>query len=97
MENVQLFGITLAPVILALVQLLKLWGLPSRAAPWAAFILSVFGVWLVEYIALGPGNVEFVEWAFTMLVSFLASMGLYDGGKWAIKTRLGTHEENAGG
>jgi len=93
MENVQLFGITLAPVILATVQLLKMWGLPSRFAPIAALILSVFGVWLVEYVAVGPGNVEFIEWALTMLVSFLGSMGLYDGGKWAVKTRLGTREK----
>jgi len=76
--ELQIGGIGLAAVVVALVSLAKKYGLPIEYAPWAAAVLSVVGYALVLVIADMPQYEEPVVMVLNMLIIFLASTGLYN-------------------
>lgn len=89
MENLELFGIALMPVIAGLVELLKRSGMPSRLAPWAVTGLSATAVIVIGYVGINPESSGAVEFALNLLIYVLGSIGLYEGVRWAKATDFG--------
>ncbi len=88
-EDLELFGIALTPVIAGLVQALKALGMPSRLAPWAVTIFSMVAVATIGYVDANPEAGSMVEFFLNLLIYILGSVGFYEGVRWAAKTKLG--------
>lgn len=71
-------GISLPPVILALVELFKRFGLPKNLAPYATGALTILGYAIVNYLIQNPTLEPYGTHLVFMLVLFLTSSGLYD-------------------
>jgi hypothetical protein len=78
MPELQLVGIALAPVIVALVGMAKAVGMSSKYAPWLNGGLSVFFYGLMILTQLVPGSVEPMTYGLNAVVIFLVSAGFYD-------------------
>ena len=66
-----------APIIVALIALLKRAGLPSQYAPWANVVLSVAFVALVAVTGVYPEIQQPVTTALNIIVAVLTAAGLY--------------------
>jgi len=71
-------AVALAPVIVALIQIAKMFGLPARYAPLANAILSVIAYLVVTvYLASRPEAMQAATVAINALVIFLTAAGVY--------------------
>lgn len=78
MNELELFGVALMPLIAALVEFAKkTFGLPTTYAPIATGILAVAGYWLASYITENPEAAGDVKFWFNALVVFLGASGIY--------------------
>jgi hypothetical protein len=81
MGDVTLFGVSVAMLVVLLVQGLKLLGMPDRFAPWAALVLSGLGALAAELVMSVPGSVPYIRTIVAGVVVFLVSTGIYHVGK----------------
>ncbi len=79
MEEFNVFGIALVPVILAIVELLKLVGVPRKLSPLVALILGIF----CGFYYLAPGEPQ--KAVFWGVVAGLSAIGLFSGTKNTIE------------
>ncbi len=77
-----LFGIVLGPVIMALVQVLKHYGLPAAWAPFANVALSALAGVLVLVVQQRPDLLPSATLGLQVLILFLAAAGYYTTAKW---------------
>jgi len=78
MDNLELFGIALMPLIVAVVEFLKkTFGLPTDYAPVVSAILAVAGYWLISYVSQNPDMAASAEFWINALVIFLGASGFY--------------------
>jgi len=89
--EVTLGGIALAPIIAALIQLFKRWGMPKHWAPIANVLLStLFCVVVLLILAEFPWSPTLESWSIfflQVLILFLESVGVYETSRH-IKERL---------
>jgi hypothetical protein len=78
MPELSIGSILLSPVIVGIVQLLKLAKLPDKYAPWANLILSVLAYIGVYLVTQNPDMLQPVEAGLSVLVAFLVAAGVYD-------------------
>ena len=78
MPELQLAGVLLAPVVVALVGVAKKLGMPVKYAPWLNGGLSVLFYGLMVLAQLVPGSIEPMTYGVNALVIFLAAAGFYD-------------------
>jgi len=78
MPELQISGIAMVPVIVALVQLARVFGLSKEYAWLANALLSVLVYILIVLIQGNPALAEPVNIVLNGLVIFLASAGFYD-------------------
>lgn len=79
--DLNLGGIALAPVIVALIELAKRLGLPNKYAIYANAVLSVLAYVAIFYLT---SHAEAMPWGIAIvkaLTIFLATAGLYDVGQ----------------
>jgi hypothetical protein len=84
LPELQIGGILLAPIIVAVVEAAKLAGLPTPWARWLSAILSVAGYAATFAIANRPDLLEPISIALNALVIFLTTAGLYHQAKAAL-------------
>lgn len=77
--------VALPPLIVAVVELVKQLGLPSKYAPWLNGILTVIGYVLVRWGERQPELVPQIESVLIGIVVFLTAAGLYDRGQATVK------------
>lgn len=80
-------GIALAPVIVAVVELLKRVGLPTQYAPVANAVLSALVYVGITYVNAGTIPAGLVGYVLNTLLYFLSAYGLYSGFKATIKPK----------
>lgn len=73
-----ILGIAAAPIIVALIQLLKLVGVPPEYAPWLNAGLSVVAYGVIVLLQTGVLDATLTTYALNALVIFLAAAGVYD-------------------
>ena len=73
-----LAGVAMAPIIVALVELLKQAGLPSRYAPWANALMSLFTYGMIVLVDKGTIDVTLIGYLINALVIFLTAAGVYN-------------------
>lgn len=78
MPDIFIGSVAVAPLIVALVALLRWIGLPGEWAPWANGALSVLFVVLSIYLGYNPDALVTVETVLNMLVAFLSAAGFYN-------------------
>ncbi len=83
MPDLVLGGILLAPIIAALVELAKRYGLPPDKAPFANLLLSALAGFQVLVVQNKPELLSPVALALQVLILFLAAAGVYTTSKWA--------------
>ena len=89
MPDLIISGILLGPIIVALVQLLKHYGLSSDWAPVANLILSACAGLLVLFVQAKPEYSGLVVLFLQVLILFLMSAGYYTTGKWLVEKANG--------
>ena len=72
---------TLAPIIVALIQVAKHFGMPVKYAPWLNIGLAVVGFVIVAAIAQYPQFQAPVVNGLIVLTTFLAAAGFYERAK----------------
>lgn len=77
MENLVIGGVLLGPVIVALVELCKKFGVSDEYAPWATGVLAVLGFALMQFVIVKPEHEPIVVLALGALILFLEATGLY--------------------
>jgi predicted neutral ceramidase superfamily lipid hydrolase len=76
--------VALAPIIVALVQVFKALGVPSKYAPWFNAALSVLAYALIVAVERDPMLAEPVNILLNALVIFLSAAGLYETARYAV-------------
>jgi len=71
----------LAPIIVALIQVAKHFGMPVKYAPWLNMGLAIVGFVIVAAIAQYPEFQAPVVSGLIVLTTFLAAAGFYDRGQ----------------
>lgn len=84
MEEFSVYGITLVPVILAMVELLKRVGIPKKLSPLVALLLGI----LCGFYYIAPGEPR--KAVFLGLVTGLSAIGLFSGTKNTIEDFFGS-------
>ncbi len=97
MPELSLGDITLMPIIVGLVQVLKTYaGLDSKYAPLATAILSIIGYALIVVADFHPQTGEWIQYFLNALVLFLSATGLYNIGKTiTVKKKAKTRKEDS--
>lgn len=86
MAELTLNGIVLAPIIVALVEVLKRYlYLDSRYAPVATAILSILAYVAIQFATTDPQFADGFEYILNALIIALSSSGLYSVGKTYLK------------
>lgn len=75
MEELTIYGLALVPLIMGMIELVKVVGLPKKYSPVAAVILGIF----FGFYYLAPGDPQ--KAIFFGIVIGLSSVGLYSGTK----------------
>ena len=83
--ELQLGAILLAPIIVAIIELVKKAGMPTQYAPWANAGLSVLGYGLILFVEQMPQYEEPALMVLNMLLVFLSAAGVYDVAKRTAK------------
>lgn len=78
MPDLYIGSFAAAPIIVALLQLLKLAGLPSKYAVWINAILSCMAYGLNLLLTAHPEWEPIYVIALNLLVTFLTAAGIYD-------------------
>jgi hypothetical protein len=81
--------VALAPIIAALVQMVKALGVPAKFAPWFNAALSVAAYALIVAVQRDPALAEPANVLLNALVIFLSAAGFYETTKFAIKAVRG--------
>lgn len=81
MGDIYIGSIALAPLIVALVQIAKGLGFPTKYAPWLNATLTVLFYALMLIVEANPQLTQPVTIALNLLVTFLTAAGIYDIGK----------------
>lgn len=81
MGEIYIGSIAIAPLIVALVQLAKGLGLPTKYAPWLNATLTVVFYAGALVLEANPQLTQPVTVALNLLVTFLTAAGIYDIGK----------------
>ncbi len=81
MAEIYIGSVALAPLIVALVEVAKRLGFPSRYAPWLNATLSVIAYGGMLVVQANPQLEQPVTVALNLLVTFLTAAGIYDIGK----------------
>ena len=76
--DLNLNGIALAPVIVALIALAKRAGMPPKYAPYANGALSILAYAVVVWLTRDPALVEPAGYVLNILLIFLTAAGVYD-------------------
>ncbi|MGI6098012.1 MAG: hypothetical protein ACOYBM_07925 [Dethiobacteria bacterium] len=75
MDELNIYGVALVPVMIALLELLKRSGVPKRLIPFLSIVIGVF----MGFYYLAPGEVP--KAILLGIVLGLSSIGLYSGTK----------------
>ena len=78
MSELVIGGVLIVPVIVALIEMAKQLGMPSRYARWLNAALSVLAYGLVQWSVQSPDVVPVLTMIMTALVIFLSAAGFYD-------------------
>ena len=82
-EDLTLYGIAMAPVIAAVVELAKrVFGMPTKYAPLLAAALAVGVLWFGQYQAQNPEVVQSAQFWLGALILFLSTSGFYSVAKF---------------
>lgn len=84
MPELTVGGIMLVPLIVAIIEFLKKYGLPKDKAPLANGILNVVAFAVMLYVRANPEVTDVVVTALQVLMIFLSAMGFYE---WQVKPR----------
>jgi len=84
MPELVIGGILLGPVLVALIQAFKHYGLPEQYAPFANLGLSALAGLLVLVVQMKPELLTPVTLALQVLILFLSTAGYYTTAKWAV-------------
>ncbi len=79
--DISIGSIAIAPLIVALVQVAKGLGFPTKYAPWLNAVLTVLFYVLRQLVEAHPQMQPPVTIALNLLVTFLTAAGIYDIGK----------------
>lgn len=74
-DNALKIGVLIAPLITALIQLMKLFKVPSNIAPILVFVFAIGGAITAQY------NQGLIDMALQFLISFLMAFGFYEAPK----------------
>jgi hypothetical protein len=83
--DLSLFDIALMPIIVAVVEAIKGFGMPTKWAPLLTGVLAVGGYVLSQQIELNPAIAPAVQYGFNILLVFLGTTGVYAIGKFTLK------------
>jgi uncharacterized membrane protein YccF (DUF307 family) len=83
--ELQIGAIALAPVIVAIIEVVKALGLPVKYAPWVSGALSVLGYALVIVVQRDPSLLEPIGYVLNALVIFLVATGFYNRAQATVK------------
>lgn len=78
-------GVALAPIIVALIEMLKALGVPVKYAPWINGLLSLVGYGAVMFLTLKPEYTSVAMWVLGGLIVFLTAAGFYDRAKATVR------------
>jgi len=73
-----ILGIAAAPIIVALIQLIKTAGMPDRYAPWLNAALSTIAYGVIVLLQNGALDATLVTYTLNVLIIFLTAAGVYD-------------------
>ena len=76
--ELQIQSLLLAPIIVGIIQALKMLGVPTKYAPWLNAIFSVAFYVLMIFVTAQPEYLQGVNIALNGLMVFLAAAGFYD-------------------
>lgn len=83
LDELQLFGLPLMALIVAIVQAAKALGMDVKYAPWVTGVLAALGYGVIQYIEVNPEAAVWVQYVLEALYVFLGASGLYAVGKFA--------------
>lgn len=89
MPDLILYGIPLAALISALVQVAKKYGLPAAAAPYLNVLLSAIAAVAVLYLGGKPEYQNVTVFVLQLLAFFLQAAGVYTTAKFVYQERKG--------
>lgn len=78
MPEIYIGSIAAAPIIVALVQLMKMAGMPTKYAIWANAALACAAYGLNLLLGARPEWQEPIYTGLNLLITFLAAAGIYD-------------------
>jgi hypothetical protein len=87
-EELTIYGLALVPLIMSMIELVKVVGVPKRYSPLVALILGI----LFSFYYLAPGDPP--KAVFLGIVIGLSSVGLYSGTKNTMQQVLNNENEN---
>jgi hypothetical protein len=87
--DLTLFDIALMPLIVAIVQVAKNLGMPTKWAPLLTGLLAIGGYILSQQVIINPAIAPIVEYWLNVLLVFLGATGIYGIGKWSIEQLTG--------
>ena len=76
--ELQIEGLLLAPIIVAVIAALKMLGVPTKFAPWINAVLSVAFYILMIFVTAQPEYLQGVNIVLNSVMVFLAAAGFYD-------------------
>ena len=88
MDNLLIFGIPGAAIILVLIEIAKQYGLNSKWAPLLAIGLGVVLAVLMQLAEINPQLALWLKVAISGLLTGLSAVGLWSGGKTVITKLL---------
>ena len=80
-------SLLLAPIIVALIQAVRMLGVPTKYAPWLNAVFSVAGYVLMIFITGQPEYLQAATIGLNGLMVFLAAAGFYDRAEATLKRR----------
>lgn len=86
MTDINIGSIAAMPIIVALIELAKALGLPTKYAPWLNAVLACLAYGVGLLVQAHPDWETAVTIALNMIITFLGAAGLYDIGKNIVKS-----------
>lgn len=84
LATLQIGGVLLVPIIVAVIEACKKAGMPTTYAPWVNAGLSVVGFLAMTFVNANPVWEQPVVMVLTMIMIFLSAAGFYDVAKRTI-------------
>jgi hypothetical protein len=81
MPDITIGSIAAAPLVVALIQVAKAFGFPTKYAPWLNAVLTCLAYGVMLLLQTYPQWEQPVIVALNLLVTFLTAAGVYDIGK----------------